>query len=117
MPMSFLLKSMHPFEVICLDIFFMSIRLNHKHPLFQNNNINYTAIEDDSQLQTTNIAILDWDDPHDDAHPEGENSAKRQKTLEYEAYVSGESSSGQVFQEEQAPSTSGNQEQDDDFDF
>ncbi|GKA25046.1 hypothetical protein Tco_0711079 [Tanacetum coccineum] len=45
------------------------------------------------------------------------NSAKRQKTLEYEAYVSGESSSGQVFQEEQAPSTSGNQEQDDDFDF
>ncbi|GKB72364.1 hypothetical protein Tco_0933776, partial [Tanacetum coccineum] len=28
-------------------------------------------------------------DPHDDAHPEGENSAKRQKTSEYEAYVSG----------------------------
>ncbi|GJW36950.1 hypothetical protein Tco_0059870 [Tanacetum coccineum] len=47
----------------------------------------------------------------------GENSAKQQKTLEYEAYVSGESSSGQVFQEEQAPSTSGNQEQNDDFDF
>ncbi|GJS99611.1 hypothetical protein Tco_0820781 [Tanacetum coccineum] len=43
--------------------------------------------------------------------------AKRQKTSEYEAYVSGESSSGQVVQEEQAPSTSGNQEQDDDFDF
>ncbi|GKE25016.1 hypothetical protein Tco_1436528 [Tanacetum coccineum] len=50
-------------------------------------------------------------------HPEGENSAKRQKTSEYEAYVSGESSSGQVFQEEQAPSTSSNQEQDDDFHF
>ncbi|GJR12002.1 reverse transcriptase domain-containing protein [Tanacetum coccineum] len=31
--------------------------------------------------------------------------------------VSGESSSGQVFQEEQAPSTLGNQKQDDDFDF
>ncbi|GJS23627.1 hypothetical protein Tco_0452259 [Tanacetum coccineum] len=59
----------------------------------------------------------DQDDPHDDAHPEGENSAKRQKTSEYEAYVSGESPSGQGFQEEQAPSTSGNQEQDDDFDF
>ncbi|GKB40312.1 retrovirus-related pol polyprotein from transposon TNT 1-94 [Tanacetum coccineum] len=57
------------------------------------------------------------DYPHDDAHPEGENSAKWQKTLEYEAYVSGEPSSGQVFQVEQAPSTSGNQEQDDDFDF
>ncbi|GKB94912.1 hypothetical protein Tco_0981049 [Tanacetum coccineum] len=57
------------------------------------------------------------DDPHDDAHLEGENSVKRHKTLEYEAYVSAESSFGQVFQEEQAPSTSGNQDQDDDFDF
>ncbi|GJZ96436.1 hypothetical protein Tco_0668770 [Tanacetum coccineum] len=57
------------------------------------------------------------DDPHDDAHLEGENSAKRQKTSEYEAYVSGESSSGQVNVEEPGPSTSGNQEQDDEFDF
>ncbi|GKD83763.1 hypothetical protein Tco_1350602 [Tanacetum coccineum] len=31
---------------------------------------------------------------HQYAHPEEENSAKRQKTSEYEAYVSGESSSG-----------------------
>ncbi|GJZ45409.1 hypothetical protein Tco_0593005 [Tanacetum coccineum] len=68
-------------------------------------------------LQLTIVRPRDQDDPHDDAHPEGENSAKRQKTSEYEAYVSGESSSGQVFQEEQAPSTSGNQEQDDDFDL
>ncbi|GJY75923.1 hypothetical protein Tco_0481039 [Tanacetum coccineum] len=59
----------------------------------------------------------DQDDPHDDAHPEGENSAKRQKTSEYEAYVSGESSSGQVNEEERGPSTSGNQEQEDDYDF
>nr|GEY45396.1 hypothetical protein [Tanacetum cinerariifolium] len=36
----------------------------------------------------------DQDDPYDDAHPKGENSAKRQKTSEYGAYVSGESSSG-----------------------
>ncbi|GJY75838.1 retrovirus-related pol polyprotein from transposon TNT 1-94 [Tanacetum coccineum] len=42
----------------------------------------------------------DQDDPHDDAHPEGENSVKRQKTSEYEAYVSRESSSGQVNEEE-----------------
>ncbi|GKG47670.1 hypothetical protein Tco_0507155, partial [Tanacetum coccineum] len=35
------------------------------------------------------------ENPHDDAHPEGENSAKRQKTSEYEAYVSGESLFGQ----------------------
>ncbi|GJZ64618.1 hypothetical protein Tco_0621039 [Tanacetum coccineum] len=47
----------------------------------------------------------DQDDPHDDAHPKGENSAKRQKTSEYEAYVSGESSSGQVNKEERGPST------------
>ncbi|GKB73316.1 retrovirus-related pol polyprotein from transposon TNT 1-94, partial [Tanacetum coccineum] len=102
----------------------------------------YLAMKADPQLQQQDIAIWlalqmkferntvlqtacrtpavhprDQDDPHDDAHPEGENSAKRQKTSEYEAYVSGESSSGQVFQEEQAPSTLGNQEQDDDFDF
>ncbi|GJV72992.1 hypothetical protein Tco_1492987 [Tanacetum coccineum] len=41
------------------------------------------------------VLIRDQDDPHDDAHLEGENSAKRQKTSKYEAYVSGESSSGQ----------------------
>ncbi|GJQ93802.1 hypothetical protein Tco_0004941, partial [Tanacetum coccineum] len=69
-------------------------------------------------IKFSNTAVQhyrDQDDPHDDAYPEGENSAKRQKTSEYEAYVSGESSSGQVFQEEQAPSTSGNQEQDDEI--
>ncbi|GJV22877.1 hypothetical protein Tco_1375572 [Tanacetum coccineum] len=68
-------------------------------------------------VRTHSVRPRDRDNPHDDAHPKGENSAKRQKTSEYEAYVSGESSSGQVFQEEQAPSTSGNQEQNDDFDF
>ncbi|GKB70931.1 hypothetical protein Tco_0932343 [Tanacetum coccineum] len=40
------------------------------------------------------VRTRDQDDPHDDAHPEGENSAKRQKTSKYGAYVSGESSSG-----------------------
>ncbi|GJW25537.1 hypothetical protein Tco_0039348 [Tanacetum coccineum] len=68
-------------------------------------------------LRTPIVRPRDQDDPHDDAHPEGENSVKRQKTSEYKAYVSGESSFGQVFQEEQPPSTSGNQEQNDDFDF
>ncbi|GKA55810.1 hypothetical protein Tco_0754882 [Tanacetum coccineum] len=56
------------------------------------------------------VRTRDQDDPHDDAHPEGENSAKRQKTSEYEAYVSGESSSGQVNIEEPGPSTSGRDE-------
>ncbi|GJX82500.1 hypothetical protein Tco_0331981 [Tanacetum coccineum] len=102
----------------------------------------YLSIKDNPQLQQQDIAI--WhalqmkfvnlqvqqntcrpfavrpryqDDHHDDAHPEGENSAKRQKTYEYEAYVYGESSSGQVNEEERGPSTSGNQEQEDDYDF
>ncbi|GJY99020.1 hypothetical protein Tco_0516450 [Tanacetum coccineum] len=99
-------------------------------------------MKDNPQLQQQNIAIWlalqmkfenlqvpqttcrpsvvhprDQDDPHDDAHLEGENSTKRQKTSEYEAYVSGESSSGQVNKEERGPSTSGNQEQEDDYDF
>ncbi|GJZ75110.1 hypothetical protein Tco_0639575 [Tanacetum coccineum] len=77
-----------------------------------------TSSVPEQQYQLTSVVRpRDQDDPYDDAHPKGENSAKRQKTSEYEAYVSGESSSGQVFQEEQAPSTSGNQEQDDDFNF
>ncbi|GJZ17581.1 hypothetical protein Tco_0553704 [Tanacetum coccineum] len=102
----------------------------------------YLSMKNDTQLQQQDIAIWlalqmkfenlqvpqttcrpsavrprDQDDPHDDAHPEGENSAKRHKTSEYEAYVSGESSSGQVNEEERGPSTSGNQEQVDDYDF
>ncbi|GJT27337.1 hypothetical protein Tco_0907612 [Tanacetum coccineum] len=56
--------------------------------------------------RTSAVRPRDQDDPHDDAHPEGENSAKRQKTSEYEAYVSGESSSGQVNEEERGLSTS-----------
>ncbi|GJR19931.1 retrovirus-related pol polyprotein from transposon TNT 1-94 [Tanacetum coccineum] len=47
----------------------------------------------------------------------GGNSAKRQKTSEHGTYVFGESSSGQVNEIEPGPSTSGNQEQLDDFDF
>ncbi|GKD78175.1 hypothetical protein Tco_1340796 [Tanacetum coccineum] len=51
------------------------------------------------------VRTRDQDHPHDDAHPEGENSAKRQKTSEYEAYVSGGSSSGQDNVEEPGPCT------------
>ncbi|GJV45739.1 hypothetical protein Tco_1430275 [Tanacetum coccineum] len=67
--------------------------------------------------RSSSVRPRDQDDPHDDAHPKGENSAKRQKTSEYEAYVSRESSSGQVNEEERGPSTSCNQEQVDDYDF
>ncbi|GKA67632.1 hypothetical protein Tco_0767549 [Tanacetum coccineum] len=85
----------------------------------------YLSMKNDPQLQQQDIAIWlalqmkfenlqvpqticrpstvcprDQDDPHDDAHPDGENSAKRQKTSEYEAHVSRESSFGQVNEEE-----------------
>ncbi|GJU90501.1 retrovirus-related pol polyprotein from transposon TNT 1-94 [Tanacetum coccineum] len=36
-------------------------------------------------IRTPAVRPRDQDNPHDDAHPEGENSAKRQKTSEYEA--------------------------------
>ncbi|GKE78769.1 hypothetical protein Tco_1544889, partial [Tanacetum coccineum] len=57
------------------------------------------------------------DDPHDDAHPEGENSVMRQKTYEHRTYVFGESSSSQANESESGPSMSGSQEQLDEFDF
>nr|GEW40119.1 integrase, catalytic region, zinc finger, CCHC-type, peptidase aspartic, catalytic [Tanacetum cinerariifolium] len=67
----------------------------------------------DEVLQTTCITPVvrprDQDDPQDDAHPEGENIAQRQKTSEYEAYVSIESSSRHDNEQEQAPSTSGHE--------
>ncbi|GJY54451.1 hypothetical protein Tco_0446115 [Tanacetum coccineum] len=92
---------------------YMSGHILHVHPAQSQT----SSVPEQQYQLTPAVRPREQDDPHDDAHPEGDNSAKRQKTSEYEAYVSGESSSGQVFQEEQAPSTSGNQEQDDDFDF
>ncbi|GJX43458.1 hypothetical protein Tco_0260134 [Tanacetum coccineum] len=63
------------------------------------------------------IRPRDQYDPHDDAHPKGENSAKRQKTHENGTFVFGESSSGQDYESEPGPSMSGNQEQSNEFDF
>ncbi|GKA07787.1 hypothetical protein Tco_0687011 [Tanacetum coccineum] len=57
------------------------------------------------------IRPRDQDDPHDDAHPEGENSAKRQKTSEHGTYVFGESSSRQANESEPGPSTLGDEHQ------
>nr|GFB05730.1 hypothetical protein [Tanacetum cinerariifolium] len=68
-------------------------------------------------MKTPAVHPGDQNDPHDDAHPEGEKSAKRQKTSEYETYVYGELSSGQDNEHEQGPSTSSNQEQVDDYEF
>nr|GEW52935.1 hypothetical protein [Tanacetum cinerariifolium] len=68
-------------------------------------------------IRPTIVRPRDQDDLHDDAHPEGENSAKRQKTSEHEMFLFGESSSRQDYESKPGPSTSGNQEQYDDFDF
>ncbi|GJX06702.1 hypothetical protein Tco_0194634 [Tanacetum coccineum] len=96
---------------------YMSGHIFHVHPT-QSNQASvqeqqyqlYLTMKDDLQLQYQ-------DDHHDDAHLEVENSAKRQKTFEHRTYVMGESSSGQANESESGPSTSGNQEQLDDFDF
>ncbi|GJZ26468.1 retrovirus-related pol polyprotein from transposon TNT 1-94 [Tanacetum coccineum] len=98
---------------------YMSGHILHVHPAqsqtasmkFERTQVPQTA------CRPSIVRLRDLEDPHDDAHPEGENNAKRQKTSEYEAYISGESSSGQVNEEEPGLSTSGYQEHDDDFDF
>ncbi|GJY66669.1 hypothetical protein Tco_0468907 [Tanacetum coccineum] len=82
---------------------YMSGHILHVHPaqmMFEKIQVPHTACRP-SAVRTRNQDV-----PPDDAHPEGENSAKRQKTSEYEAYVSGESSSGQYNVEEPGPSTS-----------
>nr|GEX65000.1 hypothetical protein [Tanacetum cinerariifolium] len=63
------------------------------------------------------VCPRDQDDPHDDAYPEGRNSAKRQNTYEHGTIELGGSSSGLVYESEPGPSTSGYQVQTDDFDF
>ncbi|GKE01587.1 hypothetical protein Tco_1389570 [Tanacetum coccineum] len=60
----------------------------------------------DTPCRPSTVFSRDQDDPHDDALPEGENSAKRQKTSKHGTFVFGESSSGQEYKCEPDPSTS-----------
>nr|GEW39649.1 hypothetical protein [Tanacetum cinerariifolium] len=71
----------------------------------------------DTSCKPSSVRPRDQDDPYDDAHLKGENSAKKHKIFEHGTYVFGESSSGQDNESELGPSTSCNQEQLDDFDF
>ncbi|GJX89704.1 hypothetical protein Tco_0341718 [Tanacetum coccineum] len=71
----------------------------------------------DTSCRPSTICPRYQDDPHENAHPKGENSAKRKKMSEHGTYVFGESSSSQENESEPGPSTSCNQEQLDDFDF
>ncbi|GJW55631.1 hypothetical protein Tco_0099716 [Tanacetum coccineum] len=54
----------------------------------------------DTPCRPSVVHPRDQDDPHDYAHPEGENSAKRQNTSEHGTFVFGESSSGQDYESE-----------------
>ncbi|GJZ07770.1 hypothetical protein Tco_0542053 [Tanacetum coccineum] len=73
--------------------------------------------DSNTPCRSSAIRPRDRNDPHDDAHHEGKNSAKRQKTSKHGTYVFGESLPGQANESESSPSTSGNQEQLDNFDF
>ncbi|GKD76909.1 hypothetical protein Tco_1339530 [Tanacetum coccineum] len=86
---------------------------NHIPSQVDSSVINYMSglIASNTPCKSSAIRPRDQDDPHDNAHPEGENSAKRHKTSEHGTYVFGESSSGQANESKQGPSTSGNQEQ------
>ncbi|GJS29563.1 hypothetical protein Tco_0490183, partial [Tanacetum coccineum] len=64
----------------------------------------------DTPCRTSTVRPRDQDDPYDDAHPEGGNSAKMQKKSEHGTYVFGESSSGQANESESGPSTSVSQD-------
>ncbi|GJU88856.1 hypothetical protein Tco_1301279 [Tanacetum coccineum] len=71
---------------------YMSGHILHVHPAQSQK----SYVPKQQYQLTPAVRPRDQDNPHDDAYPEGENSAKRQKTSEYEAYVSRESSSEQT---------------------
>ncbi|GJZ73012.1 hypothetical protein Tco_0637158 [Tanacetum coccineum] len=79
--------------------------------------IKFEKITTATACRPSAIRPRDHDDyQDDDARPEGENSAKRQKTFKHEIYSLGESSSGQAMEQDPNPSGSGTQEQLDEFD-
>ncbi|GKD63378.1 hypothetical protein Tco_1305486 [Tanacetum coccineum] len=53
-----------------------------------------------TSCRSSTVRPRDMDDPHDDAHLKGENSAKRQKTSEYRTFEIGGSSFGQDYESE-----------------
>ncbi|GKC00275.1 hypothetical protein Tco_0986411, partial [Tanacetum coccineum] len=112
-----------PSQVDALVRSYMSGHILHVHPVqsqtpyvLEQQYQLYLSMKFDPQFQQQDIAI--WLALQMKFKSlQGENHAKRQKTYEYEVYVSRELSSGQVNENEQGPLTSGNQEQEDDYDF
>ncbi|GKD22758.1 hypothetical protein Tco_1224461 [Tanacetum coccineum] len=86
---------------------YMSGHILHVHPTqasqaFLAPKIKFEGLTaSNTPCRSSAIRPRDQDDPHDDAHPKGENSAKRQKTSEHGTYVFGESSSGQANESKQ----------------
>ncbi|GJU65845.1 hypothetical protein Tco_1247680 [Tanacetum coccineum] len=76
---------------------YMSGHILHVHPAQPQT----TSVPEQQYQLTFVVRPRDHDDPHDDAPPEGENSAKRQKTStsKYEAHVTGESNPNQKVRE------------------
>ncbi|GKC14624.1 hypothetical protein Tco_1011406, partial [Tanacetum coccineum] len=68
-------------------------------------------IANNTPCRSSAIHPRDQDDHHDDAPPEGEKSAKRQKISKHGTYVFGESSSGKADKSNPSPSTSGDEHQ------
>ncbi|GKB53423.1 hypothetical protein Tco_0904176 [Tanacetum coccineum] len=95
---------------------YMSGHVLHVHPTqatsttAQEQHQLYLTMKDNPQLQHDDLPI--WL-----ALKGGENSEKRQKTSEHGIFVFQESSSGQDYESKPGPSTLGNQEQSDEFDF
>ncbi|GKC91175.1 hypothetical protein Tco_1151824 [Tanacetum coccineum] len=112
-------------SIICSRTTISTVSFNEKDPQLKQQDIAiWLALQmkfETSQVAQTTcrtpaVRLRDQDDPYDDAHPEGKNSAKWQKTSEYEVHVIGESFR-QGNNSEPGPSSSGNQEQVDDYDF
>nr|GEV89293.1 hypothetical protein [Tanacetum cinerariifolium] len=69
-------------------------KLLHDLPIWLALKIKFEGLHASNTLcRSSAIRLRDQDDRHDDAHPEGENSAKRQKTSGHRNYVFRESSS------------------------
>ncbi|GJY89358.1 integrase, catalytic region, zinc finger, CCHC-type containing protein [Tanacetum coccineum] len=60
---------------------YMSGHILYVHPA----QVQSSSVPEQQHQLSSAIRTRDQDDPHDDAHPEGENSTKRQKTSEYKA--------------------------------
>nr|GEY19680.1 protein ALP1-like [Tanacetum cinerariifolium] len=77
--------------------------INSKVPIYVAHGLIIERQQNQANVDSSVRNYIDHDDPHDDAHLKGENSAKRQNTSEHGTFVFGESSSSQDFKSEPGP--------------